>query len=96
MKISLLQTNIKNTIIKRDTNEDGIINIKSVLNSVYWNLITQTSTPYSFYIFFDKFVKICDSVSRKKNWNETKQNKKMSSPWSNNASTKRKQIWKQY
>ena len=96
MKISLLQTNIKNTITKRDTNEDGIINIKSVLNSVYWNLITQTSTPYSFYIFFDKFVKICDSVSRKKNWNETKQNKKMSSPWSNNASTKRKQIWKQY
>ena len=51
MKISLLQTNIKNTITKRDTNEDGIINIKSVLNSVYWNLITQTSTPYNFYIF---------------------------------------------
>ena len=58
MKTSLVQSNIKEIFLNRDINEDSIKYLKSILNSVDWNLITQTSTPDSSYnIFLDKFVK---------------------------------------
>ena len=74
MKTSLVQSNIKEIFLKWDINEDSIKYLKSILNSVDWNLITQTSTPDSSYnIFLDKFVKpLWYGVSRKKNWNKTK------------------------
>ena len=63
MRTSLVQPNIKKTFIKRDINENSIKYFKSILNSVDWNLITQTSTPDSSYnIFLDKFIKLYDIV----------------------------------
>ena len=69
MKASLVQPNITKTFIKPDINEDSIKYLKSILNSVDWNLITQTSTAdSSFNIFLDKFDKsLWHSVSRKQN-----------------------------
>ena len=61
METSLVQSNIKKTFTKRDINEDSIKHFKSILNSVDWNLITQTSTPDGSYnTFLDKFVKLYD------------------------------------
>ena len=50
MRTSLVQPNLKKTFIKRDLNEYSIKYFKSILNSVDWDLITQT-TPDSSYIF---------------------------------------------
>ena len=59
IKTSLVQPNIKKTFIERDINENSIKYFKSILNSVDWNLITQTSTPDSSYnVFLDKFIKL--------------------------------------
>ena len=61
MKSSLVQPNIKETFMKRDINEDSTKYFKSILNSVDWNLIAQTSTPdRSYNIFLGKFVKLYD------------------------------------
>ena len=63
MRTSLVQPNIKETFIKRDINENSIKYFKSILNSVDWNLITQTSTPDSSYnIFLEKFIKLYDTA----------------------------------
>ena len=50
LRTSLVRSNIKNNIIKRDINEDFKY-FKSILNSVDWNLITQTSTTDDFNIY---------------------------------------------
>ena len=61
METSLVPSNIKKTFTKRDINEDSIKHFKSILSSVDWNLITQTSTPDGSYnTFLDKFVKLYD------------------------------------
>ena len=61
MRISLVQPNIKETFIKQDINENSVKYFKSILNSVDWNRITETSTPDSSYnIFLDKFIKFYD------------------------------------
>ena len=56
MRTSLVQPNIKNTFIKRDINENSIKYFKSILNSVDWNLITQTSTPDSSYNIHFRYI----------------------------------------
>ena len=74
MKTSLVQSNVKKTFIKQDINEDNIKYFKSILNSVDWNLITQTSTPGSSYnIFLDKFVKIYDTAFSERKIGKKKQ-----------------------
>ena len=93
MRTSLVQPNIKKTFIKRDINEDSIKYFKSILNSVDWNLITQTSTPDSSYnIFLDKFIKLYDIAFPERKV-EIKQ-KNLTSPWITRGlkkSSKRKQ-----
>ena len=93
MRTSLVQPNIKKTFIKRDINEDSIKYFKSILNSVDWNLITQTSTPDSSYnIFLHKFVKLSD-IAFPEQKTEIEQ-KNLSSPWITRGlkkSSKRKQ-----
>ena len=80
MKTSLVQSNIKKNFTKRDITEDNNKYFKSILNSVDWNLITQTSTPDSSYnIFIDKFVKLYD-IAFPEQKIEIKQ-KTLSSPW---------------
>ena len=93
MKTSLVQSNIKKTFTKRDINEDSIKYFKSILNSVDWNLITQTSTPDSSYnIILDKFVKFYEIAFPERKI-EIKQ-RNLSSPWITRGlkkSSKRKQ-----
>ena len=93
MRTSLVQPNIKKTFIKRDINENSIKYFKSILNSVDWNLITQTSTPDSSYnIFLDKFIKLYDIAFPERKV-EIKQ-KNLTSPWITRGlkkSSKRKQ-----
>ena len=80
MKASLVEPNIKRTFIKRYINENTIKYFKSILNSVDWNLITQTSTPDSSYnIFLDKFIKLYD-IAFPERKAEIKQ-KDLTSPW---------------
>ena len=52
MKTSLILSNIKKTFIKRDIKVVSIQYIKSILNSVDCNLITEISTPNSSYNIF--------------------------------------------
>ena len=60
-RTSLVQPNLKKAFIKQDVNEDSIKYFKSILNSVDWDLITQTTTLDSSYnIFLDKFIKLYD------------------------------------
>ena len=67
METSLVGSNIKRTFVKRDISKNSFKYFKSILNSVEWNLITQTSTPDSFYKrFLDKFVKIHDIACPKR------------------------------
>ena len=52
---------LKKTFIKQDINKNSIKYFKSILNSVDWNLITQTSTSDSSYnVFLGKFKKLYD------------------------------------
>ena len=93
MRTSLVQPNLKKTFIKRDINEDSIKYFKSILNSVDWDLITQTTTPDSSYnIFLDKFIKLYDIAFPERKV-EIKQ-KNLTSPWITQGlkkSSKRKQ-----
>ena len=93
MRTSLVQPNLKKTFIKRDINEDSIKYFKSILNSVDWDLITQTTTPDSSYnIFLDKFIKLYDIAFPERKV-EIKQ-KNLTSPWITRGlekSSKRKQ-----
>ena len=93
MRTSLVQPNLKKTFIKRDINEDSIKYFKSILNSVDWDLITQTTTPDSSYnIFLDKFIKLNDIAFPKRKV-EIKQ-RNLTSPWITRGlkkSSKRKQ-----
>ena len=52
MRTSLVQLNLKKTFIKRDINEDSIKYFKSILNSVDWDLITQTKHQIVHIIYF--------------------------------------------
>ena len=80
MRTSLVQPNLKKTFIKRDINEDGIKYFKSILNSVDWDLITQTTAPDSSYnIFLDKFIKLYEIAFPERKV-EIKQ-KNLTSPW---------------
>ena len=57
------QWNIKNIIVKRDINEARIEHFKSLLNSIDWDLVTQTSLPNDSYnIFLEMFVQIYDQA----------------------------------
>ena len=93
MKTSLVNQILKKTFIKRDINENSITYFKSILNSVDWNLITQTSTPDSSYnILFDKFIKLYDIAFPERKV-EIKQ-KNLTRPWITRGlkkSSKRKQ-----
>ena len=80
MRTSLVQPNLKKTFIKRDINEDSIKYFKSILNSVDWDLITQTTAPDSSYnIFLDKFIKLYEIAFPERKV-EIKQ-KNLTSPW---------------
>ena len=58
---------MKTSLVQSSINEDSIKYFKSILNSIDWNLITQTSTPdSSFNIFLDKFIKLYDLAFREK------------------------------
>ena len=80
MRTSLVQPNLKKTFIKRDINENSIKYFKSILNSVDWNLITQTSTPDSSYnIFLDKFIKLYGKAFPERKVEIKRKN--LTSPW---------------
>ena len=80
MKTSLVQPIIKKTFIKRHINENSVKYFRSILDSVDWNLITQTSTRDSSYnIFLDKFIKLYDIAFPERKV-EIKQ-KNLTSPW---------------
>ena len=93
MKTSLVQPIIKKTFIKRHINENSVKYFRSILDSVDWNLITQTSTRDSSYnIFLDKFIKLYDIAFPERKV-EIKQ-KNLTSPWITRGlkkSSKRKQ-----
>ena len=93
MRTSLVQPYLKKTSIKRDVNEDSIKYFNSILNSVDWDLITQTTTPDSSYnIFLDKFIKLYDIAFPERK--VEKKQKNLTSPWITRGlkkSSKRKQ-----
>ena len=79
MKTSLVQPIIKKTFIKRHINENSVKYFRSILDSVDWNLITQTSTRDSSYnIFLDKFIKRYDIAFPER---KVEIKKKLTSPW---------------
>ena len=57
------QWNIKNIIVKRDIYEARIEHFKSLINSIDWGLVTQTSLPNDSYnIFLEMFLQIYDQA----------------------------------
>ena len=75
LRTNFEQSNINNIIIKRGINGASIEHFKSLINSIDWSLLTQTSLPNGSYNIF--WGKICTnlwfSISWKNNRNKTKE-----------------------
>ena len=80
IKTNLEQTNNKKTIIERNMNQDSIKYFKTIFNSPYWDLLTQTSsTSYSYDIFLQRFTKIYDQAFAERKIKIKQKN--LSCPW---------------
>ena len=63
LKTNFEQLNIKNHVIKRDINEASTEHFKSFVNSIDWDLVTQTLLPnHSYNTFLEIFVQIYDQA----------------------------------
>ena len=63
LKTDLERKSNNEYILRRDIGESNVEKFKELMNTVDWNLITQTLNPNDSYsIFIEKFIKIYDQV----------------------------------
>ena len=63
LKTDLERKSNNEYILQRDIGESNVEKFKELMNTVDWNLITQTLNPNDSYsIFIEKFIKIYDQV----------------------------------
>ena len=63
LKTNLERKSNNDFILQRDIGESNVEKFKELINTVDWNLVTQTLNPNnSNSIFIEKFIKICDQA----------------------------------